>query len=110
MKLKIFSIYDSQAAAFLPPFFLTNEAVARRHFYDSANDPNHMFCMHPNDYTLFMLGTWDDDNGFFDLLQVSINMGLATIFKQGYKTPAAVVKDSTDETEKRDGPPVRGGA
>lgn len=62
MKLQIYSIHDSVAEAFLPPFFLPNNAMAIRTFASCINDDNHQFGRHPHDYTLFHLGDWDDQD------------------------------------------------
>lgn len=62
MKHKIFSIYDSKAEAYLPPFFIHTEALAIRAFADAVNQPGHAFNAHPEDYTLFNCGAWDDND------------------------------------------------
>ncbi len=61
MKLKIFSIYDAKAKAYLPPFFLPNEAMAIRTFKDCCNSDQHQFGAHPEDYTLFEIGIFSDE-------------------------------------------------
>nr|UXQ88125.1 MAG: nonstructural protein [Microvirus sp.] len=60
---KIYSVYDSKAETYTPPFFQHREAMALRTFADCCNDDGHTFGKHPEDYTLFDLGTYDDDNG-----------------------------------------------
>ena len=62
MKHKIFSIYDTKAEAYLPPFFVHQEALALRAFSDAVNTEGHQFNMHPGDYTLFNIGAWDDND------------------------------------------------
>ena len=66
MKLKVFSVYDSKAEAYLPPFFLPQSAMAIRTFSDCANSMDHQFGRHPEDYTLFLLGEWDDGTASFE--------------------------------------------
>jgi len=61
MKLHIFTVYDSKAQAYLPPFFLPNTAIATRTFTNAANDKGHAFGANPADYTLFHVGHFDDD-------------------------------------------------
>jgi len=58
---KIYSVYDSKAETYTPPFFQHREAMAIRTFSDCVNDPGHTFGMHPEDYTLFHLGEYDDN-------------------------------------------------
>ena len=60
MKHKIFSIFDSKAGAYLPPFFMPESAMATRVFGDCVNSKDHQFGKHPGDYTLFEVGVWDD--------------------------------------------------
>jgi len=61
MKLEIFAVFDNKAAAFLPPFFMANGAVACRSFQEVCNDPNSQFYKHPEDYTLYSIGFFHDD-------------------------------------------------
>ncbi len=60
MKHKIFSIFDSVAQCYLPPFCLHEKAMAVRTFGDCVNSSDHQFGKHPGDYTLFELGSFDD--------------------------------------------------
>lgn len=65
MMLKIYSVRDNTAAAFLQPFYATTDGVAIRSFMDAANDSAHQFHKHIADYTLYLLGEFDDGNGSF---------------------------------------------
>ena len=67
MNQLIFSIYDSKAVSHLPPFFLPTKAMALRTFTECANNPEHQFGRHPEDYTLYEHGTFDCDQGVFAL-------------------------------------------
>lgn len=60
-----FSIYDQKAGAYLPPFILPRIEMAKRTFGDCINSDSHQFAAHPEDYTLFLLGTWDDETSLF---------------------------------------------
>ncbi len=62
MKHKVFSIFDVKASAYLPPFFMPEQAMAVRVFSDCVNSDDHQFGKHPGDYTLFEMGVWDDVN------------------------------------------------
>lgn len=59
----VLSIHDSKADAFLPPFFATNEAVALRMFEAATHDSSTDFCRYAADYTLFQIGTFNDQTG-----------------------------------------------
>jgi len=65
MNHKIFTIYDSKAKAYLTPFFLHEDGMALRVFTDCVNDKEHQFGKHPEDYTLFNIGSWSDDKAKF---------------------------------------------
>ena len=66
-KRQVFSIYDSKAEAHLQPFFMDTVGMATRAVQDCLSDPEHQFNRHPEDYTLFHLGTFDDANGEFSM-------------------------------------------
>lgn len=60
---KMFTIYDEKAQAYLPPFFLHADGMAMRTFADCVNSNDHQFGKHPQDYTLFTIGEFDDALG-----------------------------------------------
>ena len=62
MLYQIFTIYDSKAQNYHIPYQFKNEAIAIRQFGDMCNDPETTISKHPEDYTLFHLGAWDDQN------------------------------------------------
>ena len=39
------------------------DAIAIRTFADCVNDPDHAFGKNPHDYTIFFIGTFDDETG-----------------------------------------------
>lgn len=63
----IFSIYDVKAEAYLPPFFMNTKGQATRAIADCVNDINHQFHAHPEDYTIFHLGAFEDTTGVIEL-------------------------------------------
>jgi len=69
MKLHMFSVYDKKAAAFLPPFFLPTTAMAQRVFKDCVQDAEHQFGKHPEDYSLYFCGAFDDVAGCVDVMK-----------------------------------------
>lgn len=74
----LFAIYDDKAEAFLPPFILPNENMAKRVFADCVNSDAHQFGQNPGDYTLFRLGQFDDSSGqhVLERTQHSLGSGL----------------------------------
>ena len=61
MNMKIFAIFDAKAEAYNQPFFLTNEGQATRGFSDAVNDPQSIMGKHPADFTLFRIGTYNEE-------------------------------------------------
>ncbi|AXL15310.1 nonstructural protein [Microviridae sp.] len=75
MKLKIFTIFDQKAKAFITPFFLPEEGMAIRTFTDCVNDKEHQFGKHPQDYTLFNVGAWADNTAQIIMNEAPIVLG-----------------------------------
>lgn len=63
MKNQIYSIYDEKAEMFNTPFFQQNDAIAIRSFNDLAADPQSLIYRHPEDYKLYEIGAFEDNNG-----------------------------------------------
>lgn len=68
MTLKIFSIRDSKAEVFNTPFFQKTHGEAERTFKELANDEKSMICKYPEDYDLYYLGEYNDQNGLISPL------------------------------------------
>lgn len=75
--LKIFTVYDSKAEAYLQPFFAPTIAVAIRSFTKAADNPSHDFHHFPGDFTLFELGEWDEQAGTTFMYDAQVSLGLA---------------------------------
>jgi len=75
MEHKIFSIYDQKAYAYLPPFTLPHADMAERTFMDCINSSDHAFGRNPADYTLFELGTYDDNKALITPYEVVRTIG-----------------------------------
>ncbi|QCQ84653.1 nonstructural protein [Blackfly microvirus SF02] len=82
MKLEMFAVFDSKAAAFLPPFFMANGAVAVRSFQEVCNDPNTQFYKHPEDYTLYSLGFFEDTLATFEVHKTTTPLVTAASLKE----------------------------
>ena len=61
--LKMCSIRDVKAEAWLTPMFFQANAQAIRSFGDAVGDRNSEFGKHPEDYNLYCLGSFDDQTG-----------------------------------------------
>lgn len=79
--LKIFTVYDSKAEAFIQPFYAQATGAAIRSFEAACNEEGHDFARYSGDYTLYELGQFDQNTGKINLLPAMLNLGLAATFK-----------------------------
>jgi len=100
MNQNIFTIYDSKAHAYLTPFFLHNQDMAIRIFADCINDQSHQFGKHPEDYTLFHIGSWSDEKAKF-LTTNPISLGTGVEF-----ITAPFTEDQQDWIDKNPDTPI----
>lgn len=63
MIVKIFSIRDAKAEAYMQPFMMQTRGQAIRSFGDHARDVSSQVSKHPEDYALFEIGEFDDNAG-----------------------------------------------
>jgi len=80
MKLKIFVVYDTKAEAYMQPFFMASTGQALRTFEDTVNDTTTTFNKHSADFTLFEIGTFEDDTGSISMYESKTNLGTAIEF------------------------------
>lgn len=92
MILQVVAAFDSKTAAFCTPFYVAHVEIAKRAFTEAANDPQHELYKHSEDFTLFHLGTFDDQTGEHDRFPQPKNLGCAS----QYKHPAVRYIDQTD--------------
>lgn len=96
---KMFTIFDSKAEAFLPPFFLPTKAMAVRVFTDCVNDEEHNWGKHPEDYTLFQLGNWNDSSAVIEMDEPKIAVGNGMEFRIENINPLQNVFDLSTATK-----------
>ncbi len=81
MLLRAFTVYDVKVEAFLRPFFMQTPAEAIRAFTETVNDGQSAFFKHPEDFTLYEVGTYDESSGKLSAID-HVHLGLAINFKQ----------------------------
>lgn len=59
MTQHLFTVYDSKAEAYLQPFAANTYGIAERMFSDMVNQQGHQFNRHPQDYSLYAIGTFE---------------------------------------------------
>lgn len=77
MKQKIFTVFDVKAQAYMTPFFMQSTGQAVRAFEDTVNDPKSAFNKHPEDYTLFETGIYDDATSLITNHDALVSLGTA---------------------------------
>jgi hypothetical protein len=80
MQMKIYTVYDVKAEAYLKPFFASAKGVAIRQFSEVVNDKKTDFGKYPADYTLFELGVWDDCNASIVTHKAPVSLGVGVEF------------------------------
>lgn len=78
---KLVSIYDSKAQVYSPTIAFPTLGMAERSFTDAVNDPQSSYNKHPEDYTLFHVGEFDDSTGQTTNLETPFSLGVALTFK-----------------------------
>lgn len=75
--MKIFTVFDDKANAFLQPFFMRTEQEAMRAFAGAAMQEGHQFKDHAADFTLFEIGDFSEEVGNLMPLDAIKNLGNA---------------------------------
>lgn len=61
--MKIFTVFDAKAEAYLQPFYARTNGEAIRSFAEACSNPEHNFCKYGADFTLFDIGEFDENTG-----------------------------------------------
>lgn len=80
MILKIYTVFDSKAEAYIQPFFSTTKGLALRSFQEALSDSNTNISKYPEDFTLFELGEFDQQTSKFNLHNTPQSLGVAVEF------------------------------
>lgn len=75
--MKVYSVFDCKAEAYLQPFFAPTNAVAIRNFIEAALDQKHQFHKYAADYTLFEIGMFNEETAWLDAQPSPRNLGNA---------------------------------
>ncbi|WNK14794.1 MAG: nonstructural protein [Microvirus sp.] len=66
MKTKLYSIYDAVINVTHFPFQAHNDNDAKRSLLNAATDPNSHLYNNPSDFSLYYMGTYDDQEAIFE--------------------------------------------
>lgn len=62
------AVHDRQLNAFMRPFVAQSVGQATRSFRDEVNNPGSDLNKHPEDYALYKLAEFDENNGHINVL------------------------------------------
>lgn len=101
MKLNAYAIFDTAAVAYLQPFFMHNDDLAVRAFRDNVNaDTDSVISLHPEQFTLFKIGTFDDKSGTLERLETNQILGNGLEHKGQSQRTKDLQKTIRDELQK----------
>lgn len=80
MRLRAYAVRDAKAEGYLRPFFAETRGIAVRSFSDAVNDGKSPFFEHPEDYSLWEIGMFDQDSGL--LVAELVALGQAISYKK----------------------------
>ena len=76
--MKLVSVLDSVAKAYLPPHTVRTTEEAIRAFGAECKNPQSQFNQHPADFILFELGSWDQLNGVITVYEKPLLISTAS--------------------------------
>lgn len=85
MKQAVVAVFDRAAQLFGRPFFVAAKGQAIRSFTDEINRKDgerSEFSKHPQDFDLFLLSTYDDEQGSFTPEQQLLVRGVDVLIKE----------------------------
>lgn len=84
MKVQCYAVFDAKVAQFHLAIFDLKHEGAIRQFSDNVNDPKTVWNRHPEDYSLWFVGSFDTEKGMLqdyvpeNLVNASAVMALKT--------------------------------
>lgn len=81
----VFAIYDSKVETYQKPFFMLSKGQALRAWIDLINDQQSEVSKHPEDFTLFLLGSYDENTGKFENEATPQSLGVAIEYRKEKK-------------------------
>ncbi len=87
MKQLALSVYDDKAECFGHPFFTSAIGIATRMLAEWANNDQSIVGRHPEDFTLYQVGFWDDHAAKMESLDTPKFIAKANEFANNGKGP-----------------------
>lgn len=72
--LNIYALYDSQIKGYMVPFTMKADGQAKRAMIDALQNNNTDVGKHPEDFSLFRLGSFDEELGSIDVCEPPVRV------------------------------------
>lgn len=79
---KMYSVHDSKAEIFHPPFFKHSHGEAERELTTLVNDNKSTISQYPEDYNLYFVGEYNDQSGVITALATPHHVAKAALLKK----------------------------
>lgn len=93
MNLNVYTIHDLVAKTYTNPFFMHNDAEAKRMFLQWMVNPELPMAAHPQDYSLYHIGFYDTDQGQIEGIKIP------NLILKGSSTPEPKLKAVGDQVD-----------
>lgn len=70
MKMNLYSVYDKISKLYTQPMILLNDDIALRIIANCVRNPEHNYSLNPEDYSLYRVGSFDDNTA--EILQENV--------------------------------------
>jgi len=70
----IYVLHDSKAKMYHTPFYMVNDDACLRTMVDMVNNQENEVSKFPEDFTLFNIGTFDEETANIELLQERVTI------------------------------------
>ena len=61
--MKIYAVFDDKARVYGTPQFMLTDGIAIRTLADVVKEPSSMIAKHPEDFSMYELGSYDEASG-----------------------------------------------
>jgi len=103
MKVQCYAIFDACSGIYEKPFFSTADELVKREFQDVATVADHPISRHPEHYSLWRLGIFNNENGDIQNEQNECLWTAIEAISQSQKVNGGAQMDLVKEIQKEDG-------
>lgn len=104
--MKLYTVYDSKSEAYDRPWVSPSRGIAIRSLLDVLKDQNHPFTKWPGDFTLFEIGSFDEQKGTIETYDAKVNLGvmieLAGLNKDSQVSPLNIKREESSSKKPKE--------